>query len=80
MKDLLELHGLTTDEVADKVDSFIYTSQQKGLKKVRIMTGKGTGKVKSSVITYLKQGGYPWHYEKDKNGKPNEGVLIVIIN
>ncbi len=77
---VLDLHGCTTDEVWDKVDQFIYSSQQKGLQKVQIMTGKGTGAVKKSVLDYLKKGGYPWHYEKDKSGKPNEGLLVVIIN
>ncbi len=43
------------------------------------MTGKGTGKVKSEVIAYLKRGGYPWEYEKLSNGSRNEGVIVVIF-
>lgn len=46
-------------------------------KTVRIMPGKGTGKVKAKVIEYLKLAHYPWNYERLNNGSQNEGVMIV---
>ena len=46
---------------------------------VRIMSGKGTGKVKSVVIDYLAKANYPWAYEKLPNGQTNDGVLIVFM-
>ena len=76
---MLDLHGCQTADVVDRVDKFIYQAMQNGKSRVRIMTGKGTGLVKKTVITYLKQGNYPWHYEKLKTGKPNEGILVVIL-
>ncbi|NJM10371.1 MAG: Smr/MutS family protein [Bdellovibrionaceae bacterium] len=46
-------------------------------KQVRIMPGKGTGKVKAKVIEYLRLAHYSWNPERLSNGKPNEGVMIV---
>ncbi|MEQ1875914.1 MAG: Smr/MutS family protein [Bdellovibrionia bacterium] len=77
-KDLLDLHGARAEEVIDRVDRFIMKANELGLDRVRIMTGKGKGVVQKTVIEYLKQGGFPWQFEK--NGKTvNEGVLIVIL-
>jgi dsDNA-specific endonuclease/ATPase MutS2 len=78
--DTLDLHGRTTDEVIDLIDSFIHEKSKKGKKQVKIMPGKGTGKVRSEVIRYLKMGGFPWQYEKMSNGKANEGVIVVFLD
>ena len=75
----LDLHGDRLEGLDDKVDRFITSSQAKGLQQVRIMTGKGSGKVLAAVQKYLKLGGYPAHFERLANGKPNEGVLVVQI-
>lgn len=71
----LDLHGYTTDEVYDAIETFL--AKHGNQKQVRIMPGKGTGKVKSQVITYLKQANYPWSYERLSNGQSNEGVMII---
>ena len=71
----LDLHGYKTDEVFDAVEVFL--RKHENAHSVRIMPGKGTGKVKSVVIDYLKKAGYPWSYEKLPNGSANEGVMIV---
>lgn len=73
----LDLHGFKTDEVWDALEAFLarYANEHS----VRIMPGKGTGKVKSQVIDYLKRANYPWSYEKLSNGQPNEGVMIVYM-
>lgn len=78
-KDLLDLHGYTKDEVEAAIDRFLMQLSKTQLKKARIMTGKGTGAVKSVTINYLKAAGYPWHYERLANGKQNEGCLIVVL-
>ena len=44
------------------------------------MTGKGSGTIFKVTTDYLKKGKYPWQFEKQKNGKPNEGVLVVILD
>jgi dsDNA-specific endonuclease/ATPase MutS2 len=75
-RELLDLHGLKVDEIADRLDRFLRDADAAGLKKVRVMTGKGTGKVKAETIAYLKLARYPWSYEK-KGNTTNEGVLVV---
>ena len=76
---LLDLHGEQLLHIEDKVDRFIVQAQKKGLSEIRIMTGKGTGKVLSAVQNYLKLGGYPFHFEKSSDNKINEGVLIIHV-
>lgn len=77
---LLDLHGRTTDEVEDLVDRFLHTNGQKGVKRARIMTGKGTGKVQKMVTAYLMRGGFPYEFERLENGQRNEGVLVVFLD
>jgi hypothetical protein len=72
---LLDLHGFKTDEVFDAVDRFL--TRHQNARQVRIMPGKGSGKVKALVLDYLKKANYPWSFERLANGKPNEGVLVI---
>lgn len=76
----IDLHGLTVDEALIRVDKFLHSFGSGQTKTARIMTGKGTGQVQKAVIQYLKQGGYPWTYDKQANGKPNEGVLVLHLD
>lgn len=74
----LDLHGYITDEVYDALESFL--RKHESAKTVRIMPGKGTGKVKALVVQYLKQANYPWSHERMGNGQENEGVLVVYMD
>ena len=71
----LDLHGFTTDEVFPAVESFLLKHAHRP--KVRIMPGKGSGKVKAKVIEYLKLAHYPWSPERNANGSTNDGVMVV---
>ncbi len=62
-RDLLDLHGFKADDVEEAVDNFLVQLSTSPLKRARIMTGKGTGVVKSIVIKYLKLAGYHWAYD-----------------
>jgi DNA-nicking Smr family endonuclease len=77
---LLDLHGYVTADVPDAVDRFLMTSMRKGAKRVRIMTGKGSGQVRKVVTDYLRKGGYPFEQEKLPGGGRNEGVLVVFLD
>lgn len=79
-KNQIDLHGFRVEDVVDELDQFIHRSVQSKLSRVSVMTGKGSGKVKKEAIKYLKLGGFPWSYEKDSKGKPNEGVLVVFLD
>jgi DNA-nicking Smr family endonuclease len=76
----LDLHGKTVDEVADLVDRFITSQTKRGSDQIRIMTGKGSGKVKAATQAYLKMGGFPFEFERLATGARNEGVLIVFLD
>jgi DNA-nicking Smr family endonuclease len=78
-KDLLDLHGYKAEDVEDAIDQFLVKVSNSNLKRARIMTGKGTGKVQALTIKYLKLAGYPWAYEKLPNGKNNEGCLVIFL-
>ena len=73
----LDLHGFTVDEVFDAVEAFL--SKHANSPRVRIMHGKGTGKVKAKVLEYLKLAHYPCQPEKMDNGQTNDGVLVVFM-
>ncbi len=71
----LDLHGFKTEDVFDAVESFLRKHER--TREVRIMPGKGSGKVKAKVIEYLKLANYPYNFERLSNGQVNDGVLIV---
>ena len=73
----LDLHAFKTDEVFDAVEKFL--AKHSGAVQVRIMPGKGTGKVKAQVIEYLRLANYSWSFERLSNGQANEGVMIVYM-
>ena len=74
----LDLHGRKVDEVFDLVDRFISQNQNKD--RLKIMPGKGSGKLKAELTRYLKLGGYPWEYELLDNGSRNTGCLVIILD
>ncbi len=78
-KDLLDLHGFKSDQVENAIDRFLMQLSTSGLKKARIMTGKGTGAVQSITTKYLKLAGYHYAFEKLPNGKNNEGCLVIFL-
>jgi dsDNA-specific endonuclease/ATPase MutS2 len=73
----LDLHGFKTDDVFDAVEKFL--AKHTRATQVRIMPGKGTGKVKAEVERYLKLAGYPWSSERLPSGGTNDGVMIVYM-
>jgi dsDNA-specific endonuclease/ATPase MutS2 len=76
----LDLHGFKVDEVFDAVEKFLRIHEGKAAKRVRILHGKGTGKVKEEVLKYLKQANYPSQPERMESGKINEGSLLVFLD
>lgn len=73
----LDLHGFKADDVFDALETFLQKHSNRA--QIRIMPGKGTGKVRAKVIEYLKLSRYPWSYERLTNGSANEGVMIVYM-
>lgn len=68
----LDLHGYLVEEVYDAVDSFLRKSEAQGHQRVRIITGKGSGKVRAKTLEYLKTA----HYQPQTE---NEGSFIIVL-
>ncbi len=78
-RDLLDLHGRKVEEIWPLVDRFLRDAEAAELKQVKIMTGKGTGKVRDETLRALKFGGYSAKPEKLKNGQVNDGVWVIYL-
>lgn len=76
----LDLHGKKVDEVFDALERFLRAAEEEGVSRVRILHGKGTGKVKAEVLRYLKLANYPSQAEKSPSGIVNDGSLLVFLN
>ncbi|MDW7651766.1 MAG: endonuclease MutS2, partial [Bacillota bacterium] len=66
----VDLRGLTLDEAAMKVDTYLDEATVAGLKEVRLVHGKGTGRLRAGLKEYLQ--GHP-HVESMRTGYPAEG-------
>ncbi|MCB0349998.1 MAG: Smr/MutS family protein [Bdellovibrionales bacterium] len=74
----LDLHGYTIEDAEVAIDQFLHEFSQSGARRAKIITGKGSGKIQSATIQYLKRAGYHWQHEKLSNGKLNTGVIILL--
>lgn len=74
----LDLHGFTVDQVFDAIEAFLGKHQDKD--RVRIMPGKGTGKVQAEAARYLKLANYSWSFEHGGPSGLNAGVMIVFMD
>lgn len=69
--------GLTVDEAIPIVDKYIDDCSLSTLKKVRIVHGKGTGKLRDAIHSYLKKCKYVKNYRIGTFGEGEMGVTIV---
>jgi DNA mismatch repair protein MutS2 len=53
--DMLDLHGMTTEEAGEQLDEFISTCLLIGHPGIRVMHGIGTGRLRNFVQSYLKR-------------------------
>lgn len=66
----LDLRGLTLDEAEMKVETYLAEAIAAGLKEVRLIHGKGTGRLRAGLKLYLQNHPY---VEAMRMGHPNEG-------
>ena len=52
-RDELDLHRNTVDEALPRLDSFLHSTFRAGLRRVRVVHGKGTGTLRHEVARYL---------------------------
>ena len=72
----IDLRGQTFDEAAVNVDNYLDEAAMAGHNEVRLIHGKGTGKLRAGLQNYLQ--GHP-HVASMRLGHPNEGGHGVTV-
>lgn len=73
----IDVRGMRADEAINAVDKFIDTSFLYGLKKVEIIHGKGTGKLKQEIAEFLKRHPNVKSFRLGNWEEGGDGVTIV---
>lgn len=74
----LDLHGVTVDQVFDLLDRFL-RKQEGSSPAVRIIHGRGTGKVKEKAYEYCRIAGHSPKPDKGENGQANPGSFLLFL-
>ena len=74
----LDLHGVTVDEVFDLLDRFLRKAEGNA-STVRIIHGRGTGKVKEKAYEYCRMTGHAPKPDKGENGQVNPGSFLLFL-
>jgi DNA mismatch repair protein MutS2 len=73
----LDLRGLRADEAMDALDNYLDTAYLSGMPYVRIIHGKGTGKLRQVVRQALSQHAHVKSFEGGGDNEGGEGVTVV---
>ena len=73
----LDLRGLRADEALDALDNYLDTAYLSGMPYVRIIHGKGTGKLRQVVRKALSQHPQVKSFEAGGDKEGGEGVTVV---
>ena len=79
VKNSIDLRGLNLDEARPLVDKLLDNALWAGLNSVEIIHGKGTGKLKQGLRSYLKEHSLVTNYRGGSPGEGGEGVTVVEI-
>jgi DNA mismatch repair protein MutS2 len=71
----IDLHGFYEREAIETVEEFLISAENKNYKRVRIITGKGTGVLQQAVRKWLMNNEY--FFETAKITEGGSGALIV---
>jgi len=75
----LNLRGKLVDEGLDELERYLERAYSAGLLFVRIVHGKGTGKLRDAVRNALKQSEYVASFEEPKDSEGGAGVTVAKI-
>jgi len=75
----LNLRGKLVDEGLDELEKYLERAYSAGLLFVRIVHGKGTGKMRDAVRNALKQSEYVASFEEPKDNEGGAGVTVAKI-
>jgi DNA mismatch repair protein MutS2 len=73
----LFLRRLTVEEALDRLDQYLYDAFMAGLSSVRIVHGKGTGKLRRAVHESLAKHPLVKSYRLGDYGEGDYGVTVV---
>jgi DNA mismatch repair protein MutS2 len=73
----LDLRGLRADEALDALDNYLDRAYLAGMPYVRIIHGKGTGKLRQVVRQALNQHPHVKSFEAGGANEGGEGVTVV---
>jgi DNA mismatch repair protein MutS2 len=73
----LDLRGQRADEALDKLERYIDSAYLAGLPWVRIIHGKGTGKLRQAVREALSQNAHVKSFETGGDKEGGEGVTVA---
>jgi DNA-nicking Smr family endonuclease len=73
----IDLHGFFEREAIEAIETFLLTAEQKNMKRVRIVTGKGTGVLQKAVRMWLREQNYIFETAKITEG--GSGALVVLL-
>ena len=73
----LDLRGMRAEEALERLDDYMDSAYLSQMPYVRIIHGKGTGKLRKVVHKSLQNNGQVKSYELGKDGEGGEGVTVV---
>jgi len=76
----LDLRGLRAEEASDRLTDYLDSAYLNQMPFVRIIHGKGTGKLREVVHKALKASAHVSSFELGKDGEGGEGVTVVKFN
>ena len=75
----LDLHGAVVDEVFDLIDRFLRSAEASGADRVRIIHGKGTGKVREKALEYCRLSGHEPQADTGEGIFSNPGSFLLYL-
>ncbi|MDP1545632.1 MAG: Smr/MutS family protein, partial [Anaerolineales bacterium] len=76
----VDLRGLMSEDALDKMERYLEQAYLAGLPFVRIIHGKGTGRLRQAVREALKGHAYVKSFEEGGNTEGGEGVTVAKLN
>ena len=76
----VDLRGLMSEDALDKMEKYLEQAYLSGLPFVRIIHGKGTGKLRQAVREALHGHSYIKSFEEGKDNEGGEGVTFAKLN
>jgi DNA mismatch repair protein MutS2 len=73
----IDLRGLPVDDALDSLERHLDSAYLAGMPFVRVIHGKGTGRLRQAVRRALRENPYAAGFDAGKDGEGGEGVTVV---